>query len=132
LTLNTTHQITYEPCKEVLITADREKIGQVLLNLIGNAIKYSPDGTTIIVRCEMKKEHVEFSVIDQGYGISAADQSRLFERFYRVNDERKYRVSGFGIGLYLVSEILKLHGGEVKVQSDLGLGSKFSFALPFQ
>lgn len=132
LTLNTTHQITYEPCKDVSITADREKIGQVLLNLIGNAIKYSPDGTTIIVRCEIKKEHVEFSVIDQGYGISAADQSRLFERFYRVNDERQYRVSGFGIGLYLVSEILKLHGGAVKVQSDLGRGSKFSFTLPFQ
>lgn len=132
MTLNTTHHITYEPCKEVSITADREKIGQVLLNLIGNAIKYSPDGTTIVVRCEIKKENVEFSVIDQGYGISAADQSRLFERFYRVNDERQYRVSGFGIGLYLVSEILKLHGGAVKVQSDLGRGSKFSFQLPFQ
>ncbi|WP_316813770.1 PAS domain S-box protein [Pedobacter heparinus] len=130
LTLTTSHQINYEPCAEVSITADREKIGQVLTNLLGNAIKYSPEGSAIIVRCMLNKESVQFSVIDQGYGIPVADQARLFERFYRVDTERQHHVSGFGIGLYLVSEIIKLHGGEIKVQSELGKGSAFSFVLP--
>jgi two-component system sensor histidine kinase VicK len=71
-------------------------------------------------------------VIDRGYGIATDDQARLFERFYRVNDERQTHVSGFGIGLYLVAEILKLHGGRIAVQSELGVGSTFSFCLPLR
>jgi two-component system sensor histidine kinase VicK len=130
LAIISSHQIKYEPCTDVAITADREKIGQVLTNLLGNAVKYSPEGTTIRVRCDFGEGHVALSVIDQGHGIAAADQARLFERFYRVNDERQYHVPGFGIGLYLVSEILKLHGGEISVQSEPGKGSAFSFSLP--
>jgi two-component system sensor histidine kinase VicK len=132
LTLSTTHQITYDPCQEVTISGDREKLGQVLTNLVGNAIKYSPEGTAITMQCKLNNGQVEFSVTDQGYGISQADQSRLFERFYRVNDGRQGHVTGFGIGLYLVSEILKLHGGEISVKSEPGAGSTFAFILPAQ
>ncbi|WP_317126418.1 sensor histidine kinase [Pedobacter psychroterrae] len=130
LTLSSTHVIKYEACEEVTIAGDREKIGQVLTNLVGNAIKYSPEGTTVSLKCALNNGHVAFSVTDQGRGISKADQARLFERFYRVQDDRQGHVSGFGIGLYLVAELLKLHGGEIKVQSDLDAGSTFSFVLP--
>jgi two-component system sensor histidine kinase VicK len=131
LMLSPSHLIKYEACPEVMITADREKIGQVLTNLIGNAIKYSPEGTTVTIQCVLNSGTVEFSVTDEGYGISKVDQSRLFERFYRVDNSRKQHVTGFGIGLYLVAEILKLHEGKVRVQSELSKGSTFSFVLPF-
>jgi two-component system, OmpR family, sensor histidine kinase VicK len=132
LTLSSTHTIICEPCQKVIISGDREKLGQVLTNLVGNAIKYSPEGTTITMQYKFNNGKIEFSVTDQGYGISEADQSRLFERFYRVNDGRQGRITGFGIGLYLVSEILKLHGGKIKVKSKPGAGSTFSFSLPVQ
>lgn len=130
LTLTSSHQIEYHPCTSVFLNADKEKIGQVLTNLLGNAIKYSPEQTTIKVSCAIKNEGLEFKIIDQGDGIALADQPRLFERFYRVNNNRQHHISGFGIGLYLVSEIIRLHGGEIKVQSELGQGSTFSFVLP--
>jgi two-component system sensor histidine kinase VicK len=129
-TLAPSHQIEFEPCEEISISADREKLGQVVLNLIGNAVKYSPEETAVNLRCAVRDSQVEFKVIDQGYGIATADQARLFERFYRVNDGCQPHVSGFGIGLYLVAEILKLHGGQIQVQSELGVGSTFSFSLP--
>lgn len=130
LALTATHVIKYEACEEVTISGDRDKLGQVLTNLVGNAIKYSPEGTTVTMRCKLTNGHAEVSVTDQGYGIPLADQPRLFERFYRVEDGRQYQVSGFGIGLYLVAEILRLHGAEIKVQSEPGKGSAFSFVLP--
>lgn len=130
MVLSSSHHIEYEPCPEIRIGADREKLGQVITNLLGNAIKYSPEGTTVKIRCELERKNIIFSVTDQGRGIAKADQARLFERFYRVNDQQQYHVPGFGIGLYLVSEIIKLHGGEVGVQSEVGKGSTFSFVLP--
>lgn len=132
LALSNTHEINYESCEEVTISGDREKIGQVLANLIGNAIKYSPEGTAVTIQCEPKDMHIVFSITDHGQGIAKADQTRLFERFYRVDDGRQGYVTGFGIGLYLVAEILKMHGCEIKVQSELGTGSTFSFTLPVQ
>jgi two-component system sensor histidine kinase VicK len=130
LVLSPSHHIEYEPGSEIRISADREKISQVLINLLGNAIKYSPEGTTVKIGYKLERESIIFSVTDQGHGIAKADQARLFERFYRVNDQPQYRVPGFGIGLYLVSEILKLHHGEVGVQSEVGKGSTFYFVLP--
>jgi len=132
LALAGTHEIIYHACQEVNVWADREKIGQVLTNLAGNAIKYSPAGSTVVMKCQLDIGHVVFSVTDQGWGISRADQGRLFERFYRVETGNQGHVPGFGIGLYLVSEIIKLHGGEIRVDSELGAGSTFSFLLPIQ
>lgn len=130
LVLSTSHHIDHEPCPKIKISADREKLGQVVINFLENAIRYSPKGTTIKIRCELKKESIIFSVTDQGHGIAESDQLRLFERFYRANDRPHHPWPSFGIGLYLASEILKLHGGEVKVQSKVGKGSTFSFVLP--
>lgn len=130
IALAPSHHIFYKPSINAFITGDREKICQVLTNLIGNAVKYSPEGSTVTIKCETEGDQVSFSVSDQGYGIGQADQLRLFERFYRVRDERQHQIAGFGIGLYLVAEILKLHGSEIEVQSELNQGSTFSFKLP--
>jgi two-component system sensor histidine kinase VicK len=130
ITLAPSHHIYYEPSIIAFIKGDREKICQVLTNLIGNAVKYSPERSTVTIKCETEDDQVVFSISDQGYGIGPADQLRLFERFYRVRDDRQHHVAGFGIGLYLVAEILKLHGSEIEVQSELNHGSTFSFSLP--
>ena len=123
------HSIICEPCEGMTLTGDREKLGHVLANLLGNAVKYSREGSEIRINCSLKAGRVKVEVTDQGIGIAAADQARLFERFYRVEHDDKGHVSGFGIGLYLVSEILRLHGSEIKVRSEVGKGSTFFFDL---
>ncbi|RYG16411.1 MAG: PAS domain S-box protein [Chitinophagaceae bacterium] len=130
--IHQTHVINCQPTAEIMLSADRQKIGQVLTNLIENAIKYSPSGTTVTVNCSVIDKEVNLSITDEGCGISKADQVRLFERFYRIDDARIQGVSGFGIGLYLVSELLKLHGSKISVTSEIDKGSTFSFNLPFQ
>lgn len=116
-------------CVEAWVFADRNKIGQVLTNLISNAIKYSPYGGDIIIQTSIQQHKVQVSVTDNGIGINAIDQQRLFERFYRVNDDKSSQVRGFGIGLYLVSEILRYHETTIKVNSEEGKGSTFYFEL---
>ncbi|WGQ10808.1 HAMP domain-containing sensor histidine kinase [Pedobacter gandavensis] len=124
------HLLEYSGCPDVELCADRNKIAQVLTNLLNNALKYSGSGTTVTIICQLANKQLRFSIADQGVGISKADQLRLFERFYRVNDQQTMQVSGFGIGLYLVAEILKLHGSSIKLDSKLGEGAVFSFSLP--
>jgi PAS domain S-box-containing protein len=116
-------------CQEASVFADRDKIGQVMTNLINNAIKYSTDDGTILIQCKYEQQKVRVSVTDHGIGINALDQERLFERFYRVNNDKSSKVEGFGIGLYLVSEILRYHHSTVKVISEKGKGSIFYFDL---
>jgi two-component system sensor histidine kinase VicK len=123
------HQIKTADCESIRLMADRDKIGQVLNNLLSNAIKYSPKGGLITIGCEKLEEQVKVFVKDEGVGISAEDQKRLFERFYRSRDERIKTVSGFGIGLYLVSEILRYHGSRIEVASAPGEGSNFFFLI---
>lgn len=125
------HIIDYSGCADLKLYADREKVGHVLTNLLSNAVKYSKIGTTISIVCACEQNNVQISFTDQGIGIDPLDQRRLFERFYRVEDERLQHISGFGIGLYLASEILKLHGSEIVIKSEPAKGSTFSFALPF-
>ncbi|WP_449436506.1 sensor histidine kinase [Pedobacter steynii] len=124
------HVVTYEGCVDRNLYADREKISQVLSNLLSNAVKYSATGTQVHIKCKPVENGILISFTDQGIGISLLDQGRLFERFYRVKNEQFKNVSGFGIGLYLVSEILKLHGTEIRVKSEPGKGSTFYFVLP--
>jgi len=116
-------------CEEIYVYADRDKIGQVLTNLISNAIKYSPKGAVITIQCEEAQHKAVVSIIDLGMGINPEDQPRLFERFYRVINENLPVVQGFGIGLYLVSEILRYHHSEINVVSAEGKGSTFYFSL---
>lgn len=117
---------------EILINADRDKIGQVLMNLLSNAIKYSPKGGNIIIGCEKTNGKVEIFVSDEGVGICREDQKKLFDRFYRVKNDQIKTISGFGIGLYLVSEILRYHDSKIEVESEEGVGSKFYFKLDIQ
>jgi two-component system, OmpR family, sensor histidine kinase VicK len=123
------HHIRLVDCEKIILEADRDKIGQVLNNLLSNAIKYSPKGGTITIGCEKLAAKVKIFVKDEGVGISPADQKRLFERFYRSKDEKIKTVSGFGIGLYLVAEILRLHGSRIGVESIEGEGSTFYFMM---
>ncbi|MEE1944565.1 PAS domain S-box protein [Pedobacter sp. KR3-3] len=123
------HEIALQLDRDSSIFADRDKIGQVMLNLLGNAAKYSGAESLIKVSVETGAGKTKISVSDQGMGIMPADQQKLFERFYRVHALHSSNISGFGIGLYLVSEILKLHNSEIKVQSEPGVGSTFYFWL---
>lgn len=130
LILAPNHLLSYSGCPDVELYVDRDKICQVMMNLLSNASKYSSNGSTIKVECSLEQGQIHFSVADQGIGISKTDQVRLFERFYRVDNKSTMQVSGFGIGLYLVAEILKLHGSSMKLISKPGEGSIFSFSLP--
>lgn len=128
--LTSIHKVELENCPDVKLNADREKIGQVLTNLVSNAIKYSPKGGNIVVGCQvLEGKKAKMYVRDEGVGINAEDQKRLFERFYRVKNEKLKTISGFGIGLYLVSEILSYHNSKIEVESTEGVGSTFYFIL---
>jgi len=127
--LSTAHTIRTMGCEGIKVKADRDKIGQVLINLLSNAIKYSPKGGTIDISCTREAERVKVCIADEGVGISLSEQKKLFNRFYRVKNESIKTVSGFGIGLYLVSEILQYHNSKIEVESTEGKGSKFYFSL---
>jgi PAS domain S-box-containing protein len=126
----TDHQFELAPCSPVSVYADRDKIASVLNNLLSNAVKYSPKNSRITLTCEMGVDGVVISVKDEGFGISAADREKIFERYYRVKNENAFMASGFGIGLYLSAEIVHRHDGDIWVDSEIGKGSVFYFTLP--
>lgn len=111
---------------------DERRIEQVLNNLLENAIKYSPMDKTIKIKVEYLKEEnvLKVGVIDHGIGIACQDQAAIFGRFYRVENAKTARVKGSGVGLSIAKGIIKNHGGEIWVESELGHGSKFYFTLP--
>jgi len=123
-----TIKIQCDPSFEVL--ADRDKIGQVLTNLLTNAVKYSPNGGMVTMGAEKSGNgHLRIFVSDEGVGISKRDQQKLFRRFFRVEQEEITNISGFGIGLYIVAEILHYHDTTISVESEEGIGSTFQFIL---
>lgn len=125
------HTITCElPAEPVMIEADALRLEQVLQNLLQNAIKYSPDGGQVLVQVRCEEGHAHVTIADQGIGIPQAAQARLFERFYRASNIDQQQISGLGIGLYIVHEIVALHGGSVTVESAEGQGSTFTVSLP--
>jgi len=121
---------SHTPAEAVMILGDELRLEQVLQNLIQNAIKYSPAGGTIDVTVEHDTTHVAVQVRDHGVGIPADALPHLFERFYRVSDAMERHIQGAGIGLYVVKEIVALHGGRVEVTSQEGAGSTFTVWLP--
>jgi PAS domain S-box-containing protein len=129
LTVNS-HSFDLEDCDRIIVNADRDKIGLVVSNLISNAVKYSPKGRHIVIRCKADNESVVVSVTDEGMGLNPQDIERIFERYYRVATEHTKHISGFGVGLYLSAEIIKRHGGAIWVESESGKGSTFYFSLP--
>lgn len=112
------------------VRGDLARMEQVFQNLLSNALKYSSRGTTITLHARRQGDQVLVSIGDQGIGIPPEALQRLFERFYRVNTPETRAVSGVGVGLYVVREIVQLHGGLVQVQSEVGVGSTFTVALP--
>ncbi|MCU0371761.1 MAG: ATP-binding protein [Ignavibacteria bacterium] len=112
------------------VFADSEKIKHVLINLIDNSVKYTPDGGTINVTTEKEGRIIRISVTDTGAGIPKDDLPRIFERFYRVDKTRSRDMGGSGLGLSIVKHILELHNSRINVESETGKGSKFEFFLP--
>jgi two-component system phosphate regulon sensor histidine kinase PhoR len=120
-----------EPFPSLRTEADRNYLEQVLINLIDNAIKYTPDGGKITISVvEKQGQEIEFSVRDNGIGIPKEDIPRIFERFYRVDKGRSQESGGTGLGLSIVKHLVHAHGGRVWVESRLGEGSTFHFTLP--
>jgi two-component system phosphate regulon sensor histidine kinase PhoR len=113
-----------------VVTADPKRLEQVLVNLIDNAMKYTPKGGRILVRWEQEQGDVLLKVVDNGPGIPAEHHSRLFERFYRVDKARSREQGGTGLGLAIVKHILQRHDGTVSVESKMGQGSTFICKFP--
>lgn len=113
-----------------LVKADSDRLKQVLANLVSNAIKYSPEGGTVTIAAEDQGAAIAVRVSDQGLGIAPEAQSKLFTKFYRVDNASTRKIGGTGLGLALVKAIIEDHGGQVAVESEPGRGSTFSFTLP--
>lgn len=120
------------PAASPLWKIDHDRISQVLLNLIDNAIKYSEAGSEVWVRLSFSAERATIEIKDQGQGISADDLPRVFERFYRVEKARSTRFGGRGLGLSIARHLVDAHGGELLAESELGQGSTFTITLPRQ
>ncbi|MDD4087922.1 MAG: HAMP domain-containing sensor histidine kinase [Bacteroidales bacterium] len=118
------------PGNEVYIKGDRLHLAQLFSNLIDNALKYNDKIPQIQIEVSMEEENVKVAVIDNGIGISATDIGLIFKNFYRVHTGNIHDVKGFGIGLYYVEKVAKLHGGKVQVESELDKGSTFVVQLP--
>lgn len=112
------------------VHADYDRTRTVIENLISNALKYSPEGGTIRLSARVEGQHLLVSVSDQGIGIAAEDQSRVFERFYRVDNRLRRETQGVGLGLFLSRAIVEAQGGRIWVESQPGRGSRFSLTLP--
>ncbi len=123
-------EIVNQVPEDVNLDADKDKIGQVLTNLIGNAIKFNKSGGSIDVYVIDLGQKIKVVVEDTGIGIPQKDIPRIFERFYRVDKARSRDMGGTGLGLSIVKHIIELHNGSVGVESQEGLGSKFWFILP--
>lgn len=113
--------------ESVIVTGDREKLKEVLLNLISNALKYTPRGGSIMLQGRRVGDYVEIIVEDTGCGIPPENIANIFERFYRIKGEE---VAGTGIGLHICQQIVAVHNGVIMVESELGKGSRFIVRIP--
>ena len=116
--------------RDVTITCDAGKLRQVVVNLIDNAIKYSPDGGVVTVAVAARPEAVTITVADEGLGIPADARERIFEKFVRLDPGMRRGVGGSGLGLYISRELVERMGGALRVSSNGGNGSAFTVELP--
>ena len=112
------------------VTADRERVHQVLFNLVDNAMRFTPDGGAVTVSADRHNGSVQIHVADTGTGIAPEHLPRLFERFYRVDPSRSREDGGTGIGLAIARSVVEAHGGHIEARSEVGHGSVFTFDLP--
>jgi PAS domain S-box-containing protein len=126
-----THEMVFSrPPERTVVLGDRQRLEQVLVNLLQNAVKYSPQGGRIAVMVRREGGEAIVSVADQGIGIPAEEQPQLFQRFFRARNAATHHFGGLGIGLFVSHEIVQRHGGRFLVESESGKGAVFSFALP--
>jgi signal transduction histidine kinase len=130
--MSTTHTVVVRGAAPRTLIGDKGRLEQVFINLISNAMKYSPGATTVEIDLSASTETVTVSVRDHGIGIPQEQYEKIFERFYRVPDLRQGAVPGLGMGLYIVAEIVRHHGGTVRIESDIGHGSTFHVTLPLK
>ncbi len=112
------------------IRGDRQRISQVLINLLSNALRYTPAGGQVVVAAKLESAKLLISVADTGKGIASEDLPYVFERFYRADKSRARTSGGSGLGLAISRQIVKAHGGRIWAESQVGLGSTFTFTLP--
>ncbi len=129
--LQSEQRVVLEPTQgPVMTTGDRRQLDRVVTNLVSNALKYSPAGSTVRVRCERDGDEVLVGVTDEGIGISVEDRRHLFQEFFRSEDPSTQRQVGTGLGLSIVRRIVTRHGGRVEVDSEPGRGSDFVVRFP--
>ena len=128
--INPQYEIFFNECEKIVVFADRNRIGQVLINFLNNAVKYSPTSKLVKVYCRLNGDRVRISIEDSGIGIDKKDQENIFQRFYRVEGRSEKTFPGFGIGLFISAEIVRRHSGTIQLESELGKGSVFSFEIP--
>ena len=125
-----THKIIQEGKLVSYVKGDKDRVAQVLINLLINTIRYSPNANKIIVKTSLKENKVIISVEDFGIGISKINQKKVFERFFRLNGSNKETFYGVGLGLDISSQIVHHHKGKIWVESTQGKGTQFNFSLP--
>jgi signal transduction histidine kinase len=130
LFITSSHDIVLVPCEKIQVNADRDKLEQVLVNLLSNAAKYSDKNAPIEISCAIRGELINVKISDHGMGIAPEEINKLFLPHYRVENKETEMIAGFGIGLYLCAEIVERHGGKIWAGSELGKGSTFTFTLP--
>jgi two-component system phosphate regulon sensor histidine kinase PhoR len=112
------------------LKADRSKLEEILINLIDNAIKYSPEWTPVRVTARVTGDEIEVAIADRGFGIAPEDAAQLFQKFQRISTPATRDIGGSGLGLYIVKGLVEAHGGRVWVESVPGAGSTFAFTMP--
>ena len=124
------HKVELHAAEKLIVTADEVRIERVLQNLLDNAIKYSPDGGQIVVNVTSQNGFACIAVSDPGMGIPEEARKEMFNRYYRASNVNPRHISGLGIGLYIVDQIVASHGGKIEVSSEVGRGSTFTVCLP--
>jgi signal transduction histidine kinase len=123
-------RIQIEAAEELSVKADRDALQEILSNLIENAVKYSPAGKTVYITTNSKDGLAIIAVRDEGIGIPLEKQETIFEKFARVTQEKKNHEKGLGLGLYIVKKLVEAQGGTIAVESQMGVGSSFTFTVP--
>lgn len=124
-----THQFIIQANPPTIIYGDRDRVGQVLINLLTNAVKFSPQARQVLISVQHVLDNAQISIQDFGIGIPADQQKQIFERFYQVSHQNK-DLTGLGIGLYISNQIVQYHNGQIWVDSITEQGSTFHFTLP--
>ena len=118
------------PDKLPNLNVDKDKISATLVNLLGNAVKYTPDHGRVAIHVQQSPDEIQIHVEDSGFGIAEEELPKVFDQFFRSADERVREISGSGLGLAFAHEVTRMHGGELTVQSELNKGTRFVMTLP--